>query len=1225
VGEQRDPGVRLAVDVGGTFTDVVLERGGRHLATKVLTTHGAPAEGVLRGVERILAEAGTTPGEVALLVHGTTLATNALIERRGARTALITTAGHRDALEMAHEDRFAQYDLHAERRAPLVPRALRLAVGERLAWDGEVIEALDEASVAALVPRLREAAVESIAVGLLHAYANPAHERRVRAILERELPGVPISLASEVCPEIREYERQSTTCANAYLRPLIGRYLRDLEARLAAAGLACPCLLMTSAGSLVTIDTAVEQPVRLIESGPAGGAILAAHLARRLGERSVVAFDMGGTTAKLCLIDDGEPALARSFEVDRAHRFLKGSGMPVKVPVVEMVEIGAGGGSIAARDALGRVRVGPRSAGSEPGPACYRRGGEQPTVTDADLLLGRLDAAEFAGGRLRLDAGAAREAFAAAFGGAGGREALAAAGAVVEVVEESMAAAARVHAAERGQEIAARTLIAFGGAAPLHAAGVAARLGIGRVLVPAFAGVGSALGLLLAPAAYEVVRSRYQRLERQGGLDAAAVEALYREMEAEARAVVARAAPGAALREQRHAYARHRGQGHEIRIEVAPGRPTAQALRDAFDRQYRRQYRRTVPGVDVEVLSWSLRVSAPGAPLPPAPPVPAPARPAPDGEVEVHSPGGGAPGRAALYRRERLAPGAVLATPALVREEQTTTVVPAGLAARVGAGGELVVEAERLAAARRRGAEAAALRRQLLWDRLISIVEEQAQALLRTAFSSTVREAGDLSAGVFDLRGRMLAQAVTGTPGHVNAMAASVGFFLERYPLERLRPGDVLVTNDPWLGTGHLFDFTVLTPVFRGAAPVALFASTVHVVDIGGRGFGPDAGQVYEEGLCVPIMALFAGGEINRSLLAVVEANVREPAQVLGDLYSLAASNEVGARRLLETIDELGLDGLEAIADHIVERSRAAMLAHIAELPAGVYENEMTVDGYGRAVRLVARLRIGADGIDIDFTGTSPVSPFGINVPLTYTQAYASFGVRCVVGGEVPNNAGSLAPIRVSAPPGCILNAPRPAAVTVRHVIGQMLPDVVLGCLEQACPGIAPAEGSSSLWNPMLAGGPGLVGEHDYGDATPFSVTLFHSGGSGARPGRDGLSATAFPSGVRNTPVEITESLAPLLIRRKEYRVGSGGAGRWRGGDGQVIEIEHRQGAPFAVFALFDRIEHPARGRHGGADGAPGRVALDDGTPLAGKGKQVVPAGRRLVLELPGGGGLGEP
>lgn len=591
------------------------------------------------------------------------------------------------------------------------------------------------------------------------------------------------------------------------------------------------------------------------------------------------------------------------------------------------------------------------------------------------------------------------------------------------------------------------------------------------------------------------------------------------------------------------------------------------------------------------------------------------------GERLLYEPGSSEGLSASVVQRQRLANDVI--GPAIVQEAQTTTIVPPGWRVTPNARGDLIVARDDAFDRVSASGLSDQVRLQVLWDRLISIVEEQAQAIIRSAFSTTVREAGDLSAGIFDPTGRMLAQAVTGTPGHVNAMAASVGYFLERYPPDTMKPDDVFVTNDPWLGTGHLFDFTVVTPVFYQDSMVGLFASTVHVVDIGGLGFSPDSGQVYEEGLCIPIMRLFDAGEANETVFEIIRANVREPVQVIGDLYSLTSSNDVGARRLVALMEEYGIAELDTIGAHIIETSERAMIEAIAKLPQGRYENRMTVDGYDSPIDLVASLEISRDRISVDYAGTSPTSPFGINVPLTYTEAYTSFGIRCIVGHAVPNNSGSLKPIEVNAAPGSILNAERPCAVNVRHVIGQMLPDVMLGCLGKALPGAVPAEGSSSLWNPMLSGGHGVVGEHGYGNATPFAVTIFHSGATGARPGKPGLSATAYPSGVRNTPVEITEAISPLIYRRKEYRENSGGAGAYCSGDGQVIELEHSEGAPFALFALFDRIDHAARGRDGGEDGAAGSVHLADGTPLKGKGKQIVPAGGRLVLELPGGGGLG--
>ena len=557
---------RLAVDIGGTFTDVVLElpEGGR-VTTKLLTTYDHPGEAVLKGINQVLQQAGIAPSGVGLIIHGTTLATNALIERNGAVTALLTTAGHRDALEMAHEDRFEQYDVMIDRPRPLVPRYLRLPVHERMDRDGRVLIPLDETTVEAAFPVLDEHGVESVAIGFLHAFVNPEHEQRTAELLQSARPELSISLASEVCPEIREFERLSTACANAYVRPLMARYLERLAGELKELGFNCPFLMMTSGGGLTTLETAAKFPIRLVESGPAGGAILARQVAQQAGLDRVLSFDMGGTTAKLCLIDDYEPLTSRSFEVDRVYRFKKGSGLPVRIPVIEMVEIGAGGGSIAHVDKLGRIQVGPESAGSEPGPAAYGRGGKKPAVTDADVRLGRIVAGTFAGGAFELDTAAADSALRKDVAEPLGLDVETAAFGISEVVDENMAAAARAHAAEFGMDLGRRDMVAFGGAAPLHAARLGEKLGVGRIIVPTEAGVGSAVGFLLAPIAYEVVRSRQQNLS---ALQAGVVNALMDDMQRESLAVVRQGTARADLEETRHAYMRYVGQGHEIPVNL---------------------------------------------------------------------------------------------------------------------------------------------------------------------------------------------------------------------------------------------------------------------------------------------------------------------------------------------------------------------------------------------------------------------------------------------------------------------------------------------------------------------------------------------------------------------------------------------------------------------------------------------------------------------------------
>jgi 5-oxoprolinase (ATP-hydrolysing) len=1264
---------RLAVDIGGTFTDVVLELpAGERLSTKVLTTYDHPGRAVLGGIDQVLQQAGITPSQVGLVIHGTTLATNALIERRGARTALLTTAGHRDALEMAHEDRFEQYDIMIDRPAPLVPRYLRLPVTERLDAAGKVLRPLDLASLEAALPILDADQVESVAIGYLHAFVNPQHEQQTAEWLARKRPGLSITLASEVCPEIREYERLSTACANAYVQPLMARYLRRLAEELQQRGLHCPFLLMTSGGGLTTLDTAAKFPIRLVESGPAGGAILAQAIAREAGLNRLLSFDMGGTTAKLCLLDDGQALGSRSFEVDRVYRFKKGSGLPVRIPVIEMVEIGAGGGSIASVDKLGRITVGPESAGSEPGPAAYGRGGVRPTVTDADICLGRVHTPSFAGGGFRLDVAAAKKSLRESLGATLAMDSTQAAIGLAEVVEENMAAAARAHAAEFGLDVSSRAMVAFGGAAPLHATRLGEKLGVQQIIIPAQAGVGSAVGFLLAPVAFEVVRSRHQLLAR---LDSETVNGLYEEMRQEAAAVIAQgasnSAPGAAPLETRTAYMRYLGQGHEIpvRLPVARCDPaSAAAYQSAFEDAYRKLYGRCMEGVGIEVLSWTLTLAAPeessprpgldtasGIGIGAAGDVAVTGvhpTPMPIGEQDLFEAGQDGPVRAPVYRREQLAPGSSVTGPALITEDQTTTVVGSAWQAMINGRGHIVLTqciADAVPQSRERGSlpqpqsgsavggshaadkgqsrgQSPLLQYQLGWSRLLAIVEEQAQTLIRTAFSTTVREAGDLSAGVFDAHGRMLAQAITGTPGHVNAMAASVGFFLQKYPLATLQPGDVLVTNDPWQGTGHLNDFTVVTPVFHQDRAVALFASTSHIADVGGLGFGADGRQVFEEGLNIPIGYLFRQGEPNHTLLEILRANVRDPLAAEGDLNSLAACNQAGARRLCETLQEFGFDDLEALGDHIIRQSRDAMLEEIRRLPTGSWNYAMRVDGYDQPVDLCGQVTIHHDGIEVDFAGSSAQSPRGINVPLTYTQAYASFGVRCVIGNDIPNNAGSLGVVQVKAPGGCILNAPRPAAVSARHAIGQMLPDVVLGCLEQPLRGNVPAEGASCLFGPVFLGGKGVIAGSEN---PPFVINAFYAGGSGGRPGKDGLSSTAFPSGVRSTPVEITENAAPLLIWRKEYRPGSGGAGACRGGLGQVLEFAHAGGEAFAVSKMFDRIHHPPRGRQGGGSGAAAQVyeLTADGSrkPLRGMGRETIAAGARMVLKTAGGGGLGAP
>ncbi|MGL4526680.1 MAG: hydantoinase/oxoprolinase family protein [Aestuariivirga sp.] len=685
--------IKLAADIGGTFTDIVLESGAKRWSGKVLTTTAAPELGVIEGIRLVLEQSGLKPADVGVFIHGTTLATNALIERKGARTAFVTTEGFRDILEQGYEKRFDHYDLMIDRPQPLAPRTLRFTLRERLSADGEVLIPLDESQVDALAARIIAEDAKAVAIGFLHAYAHDAHERRVRELLQRRLPkDVTICISSEVAPEIREYERFSTTVANAYVRPLMAGYLHRLRDELKDMGLSAPLFLMMSGGGLTTLETAARFPIRLVESGPAGGAILASQIAGECALSEVLSFDMGGTTAKICLLKDGEPERARKFEIARAYRDMKGSGTPVRIPVIEMVEIGAGGGSIARVDRLGRITVGPDSAGSTPGPVCYGRGGTEPAVTDANLALGKIDPAYFAGGKIALDEKSARQALQKNVGDKLALKDFWPAAGVTEIVEENMANAARVHAIELGRDIAACTMIAFGGGAPLHACRLAEKVGVTTVIVPKGAGVGSAIGFLRAPVAYEITRSAVTSLE---SFDARRVNRLLDSMTRDARAVVEPALAGAKASVQIIADCRYVGQGHEIRVSV-PVRKLSDAdgkrLKAAFEKTYEQVYGLRIPNQEVEAITWSVTVSSKTEKPRRAAKSARRSAPQPRSRRTIYDPALGKQVNAPVYWRFDMKPGASIKGPAIIAEDETSTIVGARFGATINSLGYIVME-----------------------------------------------------------------------------------------------------------------------------------------------------------------------------------------------------------------------------------------------------------------------------------------------------------------------------------------------------------------------------------------------------------------------------------------------------------------------------------------------------------------------------------------------------
>ena len=668
--------VRLGIDIGGTFTDVVLEVGNQTYSTKVLTTYIAPENAIIDGIQQVCTKAIIQPSDINQIIHGTTLATNALIERRGAKTALITTQGFRDVIEMRTESRFEQYDLNLTLPDPLLPRQMRYTVPGRIDASGNELKPLTRADILPIIDEIAAAGYQSVAIGLIHSYLNDTHEKLVRDVLAESIPDIMVSLSSEVSPQMREYERFNTVVANAYIKPLMKSYLGRLEGRLQDEGINCNVFLMHSGGGIISIESAANFPVRLVESGPAGGAVFAANIAAKYGLDKVLSFDMGGTTAKICLIKNQTPKTSRVFEVARTYRFKKGSGMPISIPVIDMVEIGAGGGSLAHIDAMRQIRVGPESAGSEPGPACYGRGGAKPAVTDADLILGRLDPNNFAGGSIKLDASLAENALKSELGDQLKMDATTSAFGLAEVVDENMANAARVHAVENGEDLSEYTMIAFGGAAPLHAGRLCEKLGVNRLLVPPGAGVGSAIGFLRAPFSFEANRSVYMTLK---SFDPKKVKDILSNLKIEATAFVRNCNTVSPILAEFKVYMRYSGQGWEIPITLNENQamnPNVSEFENRFIEDYTKLFGRPVEGMNIEITVWSVNATTPPETV---------SRVAEKiaGEAaliqcnrNLFDPALAEFVNASVILREHMKSGSVTQGPSIITEDETTIIVP---------------------------------------------------------------------------------------------------------------------------------------------------------------------------------------------------------------------------------------------------------------------------------------------------------------------------------------------------------------------------------------------------------------------------------------------------------------------------------------------------------------------------------------------------------------------
>ena len=1229
---------RIGFDIGGTFTDFILldAEHGRISLHKCLTTPDDPSVGALEGLAELVDGAGIALAEVAEIVHGTTLVTNALIERRGARLGLITTAGFRDILEMGTEQRYDIYDLFLQYPTPLVPRRRRLEVAERMDRDGEVVTALDLPAVADAARALVADGVEAIAVCFLHAYRNPAHERAAGAAIRAAHPGLSVSLSSDVVAELWEYQRLTTTCANAFVQPLMDRYIRRLERELWQRGFRGALRLMHSAGGLVSPGTARAFPIRLLESGPAGGALATAFFGAIAGKPDVISFDMGGTTAKACLIEHGHAAIAAEMEAARVHRFKKGSGLPIKAPVIDMIEIGAGGGSIAGIDAVGLLRVGPHSAGADPGPACYGRGGTEPTVTDANLLLGYYDPAFFLGGRMRLDLAAAERAL-AGVGAKLGLSAIETAWGIHRVVTESMAAAARIHIVEKGRDPRRYAMVGFGGAGPAHAAGVARALGVTELLIPPASGAASALGFLAAPLSFEQVRSHPIRLDTPGA--AAAIEAVLVELVATTGGRLAEAGIAAAdIVVERSADMRLVGQIHEINFVLPDGPVTAKtmpAIEAAFAAAYAARYSAVYAGVAVQLVSLRVRSRGPLPALAVAQAERAGIDSAYKSTRRARFDGGFVD--TPVYDRYALTPGTRLDGPAIIEEREATTIVPPGdrvgvdpdgtlrIAVSVPAAAAALITPETPLAAAMALIEADPVSLEIMWARLITVVEEMWQTICRTAFSLIVSEAQDFACDLLDPDGESLAHSPRAMPVFNLTLPNAARALLAKFPAETLRPGDVLVTNDPWLCAGHLFDIAVVTPVFRAGRMVALMGTVGHVGDIGGSKDSLRAREVFDEGIQIPPMFLARAGVPNADLLTLLGENVRKPEEVLGDVFSFVSANQLGADRLVQFMDEYGMHDLRALAAVVQNRAEAAMRAAIRVLPDGVYRAEARNNPLGTELRYPLRLTVAGDEIELDFAGAPPQQPIGgLNCTFSYFAAHATYPLKCMLTPGVRGNAGCYRPFTARAPEGSILNATKPASGNLRTRTGWYLAPNIFRALAEAAP--TQVQAQTGLPHAVNIYGRDAAGEL-------YADHFFMGGGQGAGAHSDGKSALLYPTSAANTSIELMETRAPVLVLEKTFIPDSGGAGAQRGGLGVRTRLRklHDDGLPTLFSVYPEGVGVTPEGLFGGRPGgavrgvvqdAQGQVVRDCGT-----GELVTLTGTDRVVEvcLAGGAGFGDP
>lgn len=1225
------PSARVGADVGGTFTDIILEKGdGTFAFIKVLSTPPNYDRAVVAGISTLCTEAELDITEV---VHGTTLATNAVIERKGARTALVTTAGFRDVLELRRVRMPHLYDLFWDKPAPLVERHLRFEVGERMSAAGEVLTALDDDEVRQLAERLRHLDLGAIAVCFLHAHRHPKHEERVGAILRRELPGVAISLSSEVIREQQEYERSAATTVNAYVRPLMAEYVEKLAGDLLGITSEARLMIMQSSGGIMTAGDAAVRPVYALESGPAAGVVAARSLASELGYENVIAFDMGGTTAKASLVEGGRIVRSREYEVGAAlsfgSRLLRGSGELIRIPTIDIAEVGAGGGSLAWLDAAGGLHVGPQSAGADPGPACYDRGGTAATVTDANVLLGYIPSGRLASGDLQVSRGSAQRVVEAVADQLNFTLAETALG-IHRLANASMMRVLRAVSSEKGRDPRDFALMAYGGSGPIHAATLAGELGITTVLVPPVAGLFSATGLLFARQEFHDVR--FCRIDAASG-DVDEVRALDAEMRDGLRSLIGE---GVALEWQRSADVRYNGQSWDIELDF-DGEVTAESLAslaERFEQEHERTYGiRLDPGSPVELRALrvvvlgpkrsatGLRIDGDHA-LHPTPASSVRAADFGDGPVEVP-----------VWKRSDVQSDPI-SGPVLIDEYDTTVVVPPGWDASRHATGTLVLTRRQADKAERRAFAADPVTQELVANGLASIADEMATTIFRTAHSTIVRDVMDFSAALCGPTGETIAQAVT-IPLHLGSIPHAMSVLLAKYP-DGMNAGDIFVMNDPFDGGIHTSDIYVVKPVFLRDELVGYAVSVAHHADVGGRVPGTtacDNTDVFQEGIRIPWLPLYRRGEPVTEVFELLRANVRIPRMTLGDLRAEVAACNVAERGIQDLAEKYGPAVLAEIMTGLIDHTERLVRTELATWPNGSASFTDYLDSDGlvtREVAITVDLTIRDGEVIVDLSRSSPMVQGALNCTHSFTEASVYVPILSALVTRIPNTAGAFRPITVVTQPGTIAHVVTPGASSMRGVTGFRIFDAVNGALAQLIPDRIPAAGEGGNTLAIFSG----AAEGDSEEFVYYELVVGTWGGRPTADGNDGLSNPC--AGVSNIPVEVAEADFPILVEHYGFVPDSGGAGQYRGG--LALARRWRTLKPnIGLGVRSDRQVHRPYGLSGGAagDASANFVTHDaNGTvqPIPNENDSLPPmfsatmgVGSVYHHRMAGGGGWGDP